>query len=196
MQHVGWNIERVSLKEDILKCTLDFVTSESRTWRMIKYLILLWWLCLVVIDASPVAAPDTREVLDLQSACARMDIWGSGEVAKALCGAVGTCTKSRGRLVCSCSRCSPGTGGGIGCALSGKKWNQIQSKRKQSLTFKRVSFQFILSFTPISSSRICRKSLTSQTSLSKKDDLSSWSPSRDKLRRIHRTNTLALSLLQ
>ena len=54
---------------------------------MIKYLILLWWLCLDVIDASPVAAPDTREVLDLQSACARMDIWVWSELVKAFCGA-------------------------------------------------------------------------------------------------------------
>ena len=74
-----------------------------------------------MIDASPVAAPDTREVLDLQSACARMDIWGLSEVAKALCGTVGTCIKSQGRPVCSCSRCTPGAGGGIGCVLSGKK---------------------------------------------------------------------------
>ena len=50
---------------------------------MIKYLILLWWLCLVVIDASPVAAPDTREISDRQSACARRDIWDLSEVAKA-----------------------------------------------------------------------------------------------------------------
>ena len=88
---------------------------------MIKYFILLLWLCLVVIDASPAAALDTREVLYLQSACARMDIWGLSEVAKALCGTVGTCIKSQERLVCSCSRCAPGAGGGIDCALSGKK---------------------------------------------------------------------------
>ena len=74
-----------------------------------------------MIDASPVAAPDTTEVLDLQSACARMDIWGLSEVAKALCGAVGTCIKSQGRPVCSCSRCAPGARGGIDCALLGKK---------------------------------------------------------------------------
>ena len=62
------------LTEEILKCTLDFVTSESITWEMIKYLILFVWLCLFVIDARPVAAPDTREVPELLSACARMDI--------------------------------------------------------------------------------------------------------------------------
>ena len=56
---------------------------------MIKYSILFLWLCLVVIDASPAAAPDTREVPDLQSGCARMDIWDLSEVAKPLCGAVG-----------------------------------------------------------------------------------------------------------
>ena len=84
---------------------------------MIKYLILLLWLWLIVIDASPVAAPDIREVLNLLSACARMDIWGLSEVAKALCGAVGTCIKSQGRSVCSCSRCALGAEGGIVCVL-------------------------------------------------------------------------------
>ena len=92
---------------------------------MIKYLISLLRLCLVVIEASPVAAPDTREVLDLQSACARMDMWGLSEVAKAACStaccykkcAVGTCIKSQRRPVCSCSRCAPGAGGGLDRAL-------------------------------------------------------------------------------
>jgi hypothetical protein len=74
-----------------------------------------------VIDASTVAAPDTKEVPDLQSACARMDMWGLSEVAKALCGAVGSCIKSQGRPVCSCFRCATGAGGGIGCALSRKR---------------------------------------------------------------------------
>ena len=88
---------------------------------MIQYLILLCWLCLVVIDASPVAAPDTSEVPDLQTACSRMDMWGLSEVAKALCNAVGTSIKSQGRPVCSCSRCALGAGDGIGCVLSGKR---------------------------------------------------------------------------
>jgi hypothetical protein len=88
---------------------------------MIKDFILLLWLCMVVIDARAVATPDTRDVLDLQSARTRMDIWGLSEVAKALCGVVGACIKSQGRPVCSCSRCAPGTGGGIGCVLSRKK---------------------------------------------------------------------------
>ena len=88
---------------------------------MIKSSILLLWLCLVVIDASPVAAPDTREVPELLSACARMDSWGLNELGKLLCGAVVICVKSQGGPVCSCSRCAPGAGGGIGCALSGKK---------------------------------------------------------------------------
>ena len=166
MQHVGWNIKRIIFKGDILKCKLDFVTSELITRRMIKYFILLCWLSFVVIDASPVAAPDTKEVRDLLSACARMDVWGWSAVAKALCGAaccykncaVSTCFKSQGRPVCSCSR----------CALSGKKWNQPQSKRKQRVTFKKVSFQFFRLFTPISSSRIGNKSWTSQMSLLKK----------------------------
>ena len=58
-----------------------------------------------MIDISPVAAPDAREVPDFQSGCARMDIQGLNEVAKALCGAA--CVKSQGRPVCSCSRCAP-----------------------------------------------------------------------------------------
>ena len=74
-----------------------------------------------MIDASPVAAPDTREVLDPQSACARIDIWRLHGVAKALCGAVVNCIEYQGGPVCSCSRCAPGAGGGIDCALSGKK---------------------------------------------------------------------------
>ena len=74
-----------------------------------------------MIDASSVAAPDTREVLDLQAACTRIDIPGLSEVARALCGAVGTCIISQGIPVCSCSRCAPDAGGDIGCALSGKK---------------------------------------------------------------------------
>jgi hypothetical protein len=97
IQHVGWNIKRIFLKADRLKCTLDFVTSESITWKMIICFILWLWLCLVVIDASPVATSDTREVRDLQSACAAMDIWGWSEVAIALCGAA--CIKSRGTHV-------------------------------------------------------------------------------------------------
>ena len=96
---------------------------------MIKSSIILLWLCLVVIDAIPVVAPDTREVPDLSLACARMDIWDLREVAIALCGAVccysncaiGTCVKPQRRQVRSCSRCAPGAGGGIGCALSEKK---------------------------------------------------------------------------
>ena len=74
-----------------------------------------------MIDASPVAASEIQVVLDLQSACARIDIWRLHGVAKALCGAVDTCIKSRGRPVWSCSRGVSGAGGGIGCALSGKK---------------------------------------------------------------------------
>ena len=75
-------------------------------------------------------------------------MWGLSEVANALRGAaccynncaVGIGTKSRGRPVCSCSGCASGTGGGISFALSGKSWNEQQSKRKQSLTFKNVYF--------------------------------------------------------
>ena len=65
MQHIGWKIKRVLSKEDILKCAIDFVALESITWKMINYSILLLWLCLVVINASPVAAPDIKEVPDL-----------------------------------------------------------------------------------------------------------------------------------
>ena len=165
---------------------------------MIKYSILLWWGCLLVIDASPVAAPDTRDVPDLQSACTSMDIWSWSEVAKALCGAagcyencgVGTCIKSQGRPVCSCSFRTPGAGGSIDCALSGKKWTQLPSKRKQRLRFKKVSFQFFLLFTPIFSSRIWNQSWISQTSLSEKDDLSSWTLSKEKRRRTHSIKNL------
>ena len=88
---------------------------------MIKYFILLRWLCLVVIDASLVAAPDIKKVPDLQSVYATMDSWGFSEVAKVLCGAVGTSIKSQGRPVCSCFRCASGAGNGIGCALSREK---------------------------------------------------------------------------
>ena len=141
--------QKILLKEGIPKCTLDFVTSESIASRMIKYFISLWWLCLVVIDASTVAAP-SRGVPDILSACARMDIWGLSEVAKALCGAaccykncaVGTFIESQERLACSCSRCAPDTDGGIDCALCEKRWNQQRSKTKQRLTFKKV-FSFI-----------------------------------------------------
>ena len=60
-----------------------------------------------MIDARPVAVPDAREIVDLQSACAQMDIWGLSEVAKAVCGTVcrykngaaGTCINSQGRPV-------------------------------------------------------------------------------------------------
>ena len=117
-----------------------------------------------MVDASPVAAPDTREVPDLLSACARMDIRDSSEVAKAFCGAVGICIKSQGRPICSCSRCATDAGGGICCALSGKKGNQQQSNRKQIDTQESL---FLLS-TPISSSRICSESSTTQTSLIRK----------------------------
>jgi hypothetical protein len=74
-----------------------------------------------VIDARPVAVPDTNEIPDLLSACARMDIRGFSEVAKALCDAVGTCIKSQERPVFGCSRCAPVAEGGVGCALSEKK---------------------------------------------------------------------------
>ena len=74
-----------------------------------------------MVDASPAAAPEAKEISNLQSACERMDMWGLSEVTKALCGAVGTCIKSQGRSACSCSRCAPGAGGGLGCALLGKK---------------------------------------------------------------------------
>ena len=166
---------------------------------MTKYFISLWWLCLVVTDASPVASP-SRGVPDLFTACARMDIWDWGEVAKTLCDAacaVSTLIKSQGRPVCSCSRCAPGVGGGIDCALSEKRWNQPQSKRKQRLIFKKVSFQLFLLLTPISSSKIRNNSSTSSRSLPKKGDLSisSRSPSSEKLRRIHRIKTLVLPRL-
>ena len=98
------------------------------------------WVWLVAIDASVVAAPNTRVVLDLQSACARMDIWDLSEVAKASCGAAGTCVKSEGRPVCSCSHCVLGAAGAVGRALSGKKSNQQPSKRKQRWTFNKVFF--------------------------------------------------------
>jgi hypothetical protein len=96
---------------------------------MMKCFILLSLLCLLVIDASRIVPIRTKKIPDLLSACARMDIWGLSEVAKLACGAaccykncaVGTCIKSGGRPVCSCSRYAPGAGGGIGCAISGKK---------------------------------------------------------------------------
>ena len=146
-----------------------------------------------MIDASPVAAPDTREVPDLSSVFAGMDIWCLSGVAKALSGAA--CIKSQ-RPVCSCSRCALGAGGGIGCALSRKKWEQHPLKRKQRLSFNKVSFQFFLLFTSICSSRICSKLIYFSDPTFKKDDLSSWSPSREKLRRINRIRTLVRPLLR
>ena len=118
-----------------------------------------------MIDASPVVALGTNEVPNLQSACTRMVMCGLSEVAKALCRGIGTCMKSQGRPVWFCARWALGAGGGIGCALPGKKWNQQLSKRKQRLTFKKGSFQFFLVFTYISSLRIGNKSSTSLTSL-------------------------------
>ena len=160
---------------------------------MINSSILLWWLCLVVIDASPVTTPDTREVPHLQSACTRMDVWGFSKVAKALCDAVGTCVKSQGRLVCRCSRCAPGAGGGIGCTLSGKKWYQQPSKRKQRLTLKKLFFfhpqQYFLQ-------EFAVNHLLLRPHFLKKDDLSNWSPSREELRRIRGINTLVPALLR
>ena len=148
-----------------------------------------------MIDASPVTAPGTREVSDLLSACARMDLWGWSEVTKAACRAVGTCIKSQRRPVYSCSRCAPCAGGGIDCALLEKKWNQQPSKRKQMdilesffpvLSFIQThlffnNFQWIIYFSDITSI---------------KDNLTNWSLSREKLSRIHRINTLALPFLQ
>lgn len=93
---------------------------------MMKYFIILLALCFVAANANPL---DRRQVPDLLSACARMDTWGLSEVAKAACGAacyykncaVGTCVKSGGRPVCTCSCCAPGAGGGISCAYLGWK---------------------------------------------------------------------------
>ena len=127
------------MKKDILKGILDLVILEPINWKMINCFILLRWLCFVVIDASPAAAL-SGGVPDLLPACSRIDIWGLSDVAKALCGT--TCIKSQERPVYSCSRCAPGAGGGIGCALSGKRCNQPPSKRKQRLAFKKV-FSFI-----------------------------------------------------
>ena len=150
---------------------------------MIKYFILLLCLCLVVIDASLAAVP-SGGVPDLLSACPRIDIWGSSEVAKALCGAtcyykncaIGICIKSQGRPVCSCSRCAPGAVGGIDCALSETKWNQPQSKRKQGLTFKKA---FSLIYNNISFKNW--KGIINFSDLtSRKGDQSSWSPSTEK----------------
>ena len=162
---------------------------------MIKYFILLLCLCLVVIDASLAAVP-SGGVPDLLSACPRIDIWGSSEVAKALCGAtcyykncaIGICIKSQGRPVCSCSRCAPGAVGGIDCALSETKWNQPQSKRKQGLTFKKafsliynnISFKNwkgIINFSDLTSRKGDQSSWSPST---EKGDQSSWSPSTEK----------------
>ena len=59
-----------------------------------------------------------------------IDKWPLDGVAKALCGAVGTCIKSHGRPVCTCSRCAPGAGGDIACALSGN--NETSNNRKEN----------------------------------------------------------------
>ena len=67
-------------------------------------------------------------------------MWGLSEVTNVLCGAAGTCIKAQGRPGRSCSRCTPSAGGGMGCALPGKKYYRQQSKRKQRLTFEKVFF--------------------------------------------------------
>ena len=104
-----------------------------------------------MVDASPVAAPDTREVPDLSSACVRMNIGGLSEVAKALCGAVGSWIKYQGRPVCSRSRL---------CT--------VRKERKSTTIKKKIEIDtqesFSLLFTTISSSRIVTESLASQDS--------------------------------
>ena len=137
-----------------------------QNWSLGRWILLLW-LCLVVIDASPVTAPDTREVLDLQSACTSMDSLGSSEVARVICDAsccwylyrISRRTSLQLFLLCT----------GLFkrywlCTIRKEmKWTTIEKKTEidtqESL--------FLLS-TPISSSRICSESSTTQTSLIRK----------------------------
>ena len=161
--------------------------------------ILLWWRCLVVIDASSVAAPDTREVPYLLSACARMDIWGLNEVVKALFGAA-CCWYlykiSRKTSLQLSSLCTRRWRRYRLCTVRKEMKSTTIKKVIQRMTFKKVSLQFFLWFTPISSSRVWRKFINFSDLTSKKDDRTNRSPSREKLRRIQRIITLALSLLR
>ena len=109
---------------------------------MIKYsILLLWvaWLWLMLVQLLNLIpkklllfcqhAPEWISEVQLQSRKRYVALL-----------AVDTCIKSQRRPVCSCSRCAPGAGDGIDCALSGKKWNEPQSTRNQRLTFKKVFF--------------------------------------------------------
>ena len=59
--------------------------------------------------------------------------------------AVGICIKSQGRPVRSCSRCAAGAGGGIGCALPGKKGTLQPSKKNTEIDIQDI-FLPVLSF--------------------------------------------------
>ena len=69
-----------------------------------------------------------------------LGVWVKWRKHYAVLLALDTCIKSQGRPVCSRSRCAPGVGDGLSCALSGKKWNQQQTKRKQGFTRNKVFF--------------------------------------------------------
>ena len=157
-----------------------------------------------MIDASPVAAPDIKEVSDLLSACARMDIWGLSEVAKAWCGAAScykncaasTSIKSQGRPVCSCSRCAPGARRYRLCTVR-KEMKSTTIKKKSEIDIQE-SFFPVLSFIH---SHLFFKNFMQiinflDLTFAKKNYLTNWSPSREKRIGIHRINTLVLPLLR
>ena len=119
----------------------------------------LWLMLVQLLHLIP------ERLLDLQSACARMDMWGFSKLAEVLCGAVGSVYQiSRKTRLQLFSLCTRGCRSVSAVHCSRKKWNQQQSKRNSEIDT-RESF-FLLS-TTISSSRIGNKSSTSQTSLSK-----------------------------
>ena len=135
---------------------------------MIKYFILWWRLCLVVIDASLFPTPDTREVPDLYSVCARMDIWGFKWSCKSI---MWRCwylyRMSRKTSLQLFSLCTRRWRRYRLCAAK-REMKSTTIEKKSELDTQKNFFPVLFLFTPISSSRLWNKSSTSQTSPLKK----------------------------
>ena len=103
----------------------------------------------------------------------RMDIWDLIEDAKALCRAVEYLYQIWRKTTSAVVRVVHQALEVISAVhCQRKKWNQEQSKRKQGLTFKKVSFQLFFLFILISSSRIWNEFINFSDLTSEKDDLS------------------------